>query len=125
MTTMEVDCVLCICYNGLFMCDIQPIGLCRKFVFILVMYFMYSLDRKSDIFLSRPMRITRALHIIQYRFKNIQSFESITRKNVTLDDDTKSVDLNGYRIILNHSSLDKNSSFFVIFLCLLSIYLFK
>lgn len=30
MTTMEVDCVLCICYNGLFMCDIQPIGLCRK-----------------------------------------------------------------------------------------------
>ncbi len=33
MTTMEIDCVLCICYNGLFLCDIQPIGLCRKFFF--------------------------------------------------------------------------------------------
>jgi hypothetical protein len=33
-TTIEIDCVLCICYNGLFMCDIQPIGLCRKLFFI-------------------------------------------------------------------------------------------
>ena len=68
------------------------------------------------------MRITRALNIIQYRFKNIQSFESITKENVTLDDDTQSINLNGYRIILNHSSSERKSSFFVMFLCLFILY---
>jgi len=67
------------------------------------------------------MRIARALRIIQYRFKNIQSFEPITKANVTLDDDIQSVNLNGYRIILNHSSLRMSSSFLIVF-CLLSIY---
>jgi hypothetical protein len=68
------------------------------------------------------MRITRALNILQYRFKNIQSFQSITKENVTLDDDTQSINLNGYRIILNQSSLERKSSFFVVFLCLFILY---
>ncbi|CAF3911972.1 unnamed protein product [Rotaria magnacalcarata] len=109
MTTMEIDCVLCICYNGLFMCDMQPIGLCH---------------RKSDIFLTRTMRIKRALKKIQYRFKNIKSFEPMKKFNVTLDDDTQLIHLNGYRIVLNHSSSTLSSNF-VIFLCLLSIYWLK
>jgi hypothetical protein len=108
MTTMEIDCVLCICYNGLFMCDIQPLGLCRK----------------SDVSLTPSMRITRALNLIKYRFRNIHSFEPIIKENVTLDDDIQLVNLNGYRIILNHSSI-MISSFVLILLCLLSIYLFK
>ncbi|UJR15751.1 hypothetical protein I4U23_002686 [Adineta vaga] len=78
MTTMEVDCVLCICYNGIFMCDIQPQGLCQP---------------KSETLSNRSRRIRHALNIIQYRFKHIYSFEPMTRHNVTLDDDTKSIDL--------------------------------
>jgi len=83
-----------------------------------------KLDRKSDISLTRSMRITRALNLIKYRFRNIHSFEPIIKENVTLDDDTQSVNLNGYRIVLNHSSITI-SSFVLILLCLLSIYLFK
>jgi len=110
MTTIEIDCVLCICYNGLFMCDIEPRGLCR--------------NRKSDVFLTRSMRIKHALNLIQYRFRNIHSFEPIIRHNVTLEDDTQLVNLNGYRIVLNHSSI-KFSSAILLLICLLSIYLFK
>ena len=109
MTIIEIDCVLCICYNGLFMCDIQPFGLCR--------------NRQSNRFLTRSMRIKHALHLIQYRFRNIHSFTPMTRHNVTLEDDTQSVDLKGYRIVLNHS-LRKSSSVVLLFICLLSIYLF-
>ncbi len=83
-----------------------------------------ELDRKSDISLTRSMRIARALNLIKYRFKNIHSFEPIIKENVTLDDDTESVNLNGYRIVLNHSSI-MISSFVLILFCLLSIYLFK
>ncbi|CAF2402105.1 unnamed protein product [Rotaria sp. Silwood2] len=110
MTTMEIDCILCICYNGLFICDIQPIGLCH---------------RKLDLFLTRTMRITRALDIIQNRFKNIKSFEPMTKFNVTLDDDIQLVNLNGYRIVLNHSSSSMLSSCFLMLLSLLSIYWLK
>jgi hypothetical protein len=70
------------------------------------------------------MRITRVLNIIQYRFKNIHSFETITKENVALDDDRQTINLTGYRILLNHSSL-KFSSIVLILFCLLSIYLFK
>jgi hypothetical protein len=83
-----------------------------------------ELGRKSDIFLTRSMRITRALNIIQSRFRNIHSFEPIVRENVTLDDERQSIHLNGFRIVLNHSSL-KLSSFFLVLFCLLSIYVFK
>jgi hypothetical protein len=83
-----------------------------------------ELGRKSDIFLTRSMRITRALNIIQSRFRNIHSFEPIVRENVTLDDERQSIHLNGYRIVLNRSSL-KLSSFFLVLFCLLSIYVFK
>ncbi len=83
-----------------------------------------ELDRQSDVFLTRSMRITRALNIIQSRFRNIHSFEPIIKQNVTLDDDIQSINLNGYRIVLNHSSL-RLSSFVLILFCVLSIYLFK
>ncbi len=110
MTTMEVDCVLCICYNGLFMCDIQPRGLCQA--------------RPSNLFLTRSMRIQHALHRIQSRFRTIRSFEPMTRENVTLDDDTHSINLTGYRIVFNRSS-PKLFSSFLLFICLLAIYLFQ
>ena len=29
MTGIDIDCVQCVCYNGLFMCDTTPMGLCR------------------------------------------------------------------------------------------------
>ncbi|CAF1028800.1 unnamed protein product [Adineta steineri] len=96
MTRIEIDCILCVCYNGLFICDIQPIGLCH---------------RKSNVALPRSLRITHALHIIQNRFKNIHSFEPMTKQNITLDDETQLVNLNGYRIILNHTSLTLPSFF--------------
>jgi hypothetical protein len=95
-----------------------------SFIYLIHMILCIDLDRKSDIFLTRSMRITRALHIIQYRFKNIHSFKPIIKENVTLDDHTELINLNGYRIILNHSSL-KLSSIILILFCLLSIYLFK
>lgn len=110
MTTMEINCVLCICYNGLFMCDIQPLGLCSH--------------RSIDRFLTRSTRIKRALNLIQYRFKDIHSFESITRHNMTFDDDTRMTNLNGYRIVLNHSSL-KIPSVLLLCVCLLIIYFFQ
>jgi hypothetical protein len=71
------------------------------------------------------MRITRALNIIQYRFKNIKSFEPIMKENVTFDDDIQSMNLTGYRIVLNHSSSLRLLSFWLLLVCLLSIYLFK
>lgn len=107
MTTMEINCVLCICYNGLFMCDIQPLGLCSH--------------RPMDLVLTRSTRIKRALNLIQYRFKDIHSYEPITRHNVSFDDDTRMMDLNGYRIVLNHSSY-QYSSVLLLCLCLLIIY---
>lgn len=108
MSTIEIDCVLCICYNGLFMCDIQPVGLCRK----------------SNRFLPRSMQIKRALNLIQTRFRNIRSFEPLIRENVTLDDDQQSLNLSGYRIVLNHSTIPYSSLVLILF-CLLNIYLFK
>ena len=65
---------------------------------------IYKLDLKLNRLLTRSMRIDHALNIIQYRFKNIKSFEPMTKLNVTFGDDTLAVDLNGYRIVLNHSS---------------------
>ncbi|CAF0906631.1 unnamed protein product [Adineta ricciae] len=106
MTRMEIDCVLCICYNGIFMCDVLPTGFCRpKF-------------HKS---MNRSIRINHAFHVLQYRFKHIQSFEPMTRYNVTLDDDIQPINLHGYRILLNHCSSAVLSIFFIWFSCLLSM----
>ena len=89
------------------MCDIQPLGLCSH--------------RPMDLVLTRSTRIKRALNLIQYRFKDIHSYEPITRHNVSFDDDTRMMDLNGYRIVLNHSSY-QYSSVLLLCLCLLIIY---
>jgi hypothetical protein len=106
LTTIDIDCVLCICYNGLFTCEIQPTGLCRKstdFIFDDLHTTSINRGQTSHVPLTRTMRIERVLQIIQHRFRNIRAFEPMTRWNVSFDD-RQLAQLSGYRIILNHSS---------------------
>lgn len=109
MTTMEIECVLCICYNGLFTCDVQPAGLCRD-----VRISSQSFDRST--------RINRTLKILQERFPNIRGFEPMSMPNVSVDD-KQTVHLKGYRIVFNHSQRGYVCQSLVLFLLML-IYLF-
>ena len=110
MTTMEIECVLCICYNGLFTCDVQPTGLCRA-------------DRLTLLSMNRSMRISRTLSILQERFPNIRGFEPMIMPNVSIDD-KQTVHLKGYRIVLNHSPRKDACEWFLLF-PLVFIYLFN
>lgn len=89
-----------------------------------LIYQFYDLDRKSDRFLTRSMRINRTLKLLKHRFKQIRSFEPTKKVNITLDDDKQLRYLKGYRIVLNHSP-SNFSSFFLILFCLLFIYWWK
>ena len=89
--------------------------------------FFYTLDcmfwigPKFHKSMNRSIRINHAFRVLQYRFKDIQSFQPMTRYNVTLDDDIQPIDLHGYRILLNHCPSEISSIFFILFSCLLSI----
>ena len=122
MTTIELDCVLCICYNGLFTCDTQPIGLCRESLLFSCSSSdgdVHSLGRRSRVFQTRSVRLQRALATVQHRFKNIRSFEPMVLRNVSFDDQ-QLLTLSGYRIVLNHA-ISSHSSLFLVLLLQLTL----
>ena len=93
MFRIEINCVVCICYNGLFACDVKPMGLCQH--------------RRLP-FLTHTQQIHQTLALIKQRHTNIRAFQPMSLYNISLDNRVIPI-LNGYRILLNRSTFSTPS----------------